>query len=142
MTEIALLINAALVLALVLFFTNASAVFGPKRTMDGDKGLPYETGMPPMSRLDRIPATYHRYAVLFVIFDVDLAFLVPWGLLRDRLTFEMMISMTTFILLVGLTLTTVPKIPPLVTTLSFFFRCFTICSSSFLAYAWGRKTRR
>ncbi|MBI3548048.1 MAG: NADH-quinone oxidoreductase subunit A [Elusimicrobia bacterium] len=102
---IAFAINLLVVLALVLFFSNASILLGPTRRMDGDKGLPYETGMPPLEpRLDRMWVSYYRYAVLFVIFDVDLAFLVPWILLRHDLTLVAMISMTVFLLLVGLTL--------------------------------------
>ena len=101
----AFLINILLVGGLVFAFSNASILFGPKRRLEGDKGMPYETGMPPLSaRLERMWVSYYRYAVLFVIFDVDLAFLVPWVLLRRSLDLVAMISLSAFIFLVGLTL--------------------------------------
>ena len=101
----ALFLNAVLVAVAVAAFTNLSVLLGPRRRLEGAKGMPYETGMPPVDRAaDRMSVLYHRFAVLFVIFDVDLSLLVPWVLLRDRLTPAMMASMTGFILLVGLTL--------------------------------------
>lgn len=102
----ALLINAVLVLAAALGLSWASVLLGPRRRLAGDEGLPYETGMPPLSAEppDRMWVSYHRFAVLFVVLDVDLAFLAPWVLLRDQLTREAMIAMTVFILLVGFTL--------------------------------------
>ncbi|MBI5203263.1 MAG: NADH-quinone oxidoreductase subunit A [Elusimicrobia bacterium] len=104
-TTIALLLNVGLVGALVAFFSFSSVLLGPKRRLGGDKGIPYETGLPPMAAANAsMTVMYHRFAVLFVIFDIDLAFLAPWVLLRDRLTLPMMLSMSVFLALVGLTL--------------------------------------
>ena len=38
-------------------------------------------------------------AVLFVVFDVDLAFLLPWAMTRGALTLTAMVAMTVFLLL-------------------------------------------
>lgn len=104
-TTVALLLNAGLVGALTAFFSSSSALLGPRGRFGGDKGIPYETGMPPIAPANAsMTVTYHRYAVLFVIFDIDLAFLAPWVLLRDRLTLEAMVSMSVFLALVALTL--------------------------------------
>ena len=102
-----MLVNLALVGVLVFFFSNASAWFGPRSVFRGEKGIAYEAGMPPMTPSREIPVSYYRFAVLFVLFDVDLAFLIPWILLRRELTLEAMISMTVFIQLIGLTLAVV-----------------------------------
>ncbi|MFA6029020.1 MAG: NADH-quinone oxidoreductase subunit A [Elusimicrobiota bacterium] len=102
---IAFILNVLIVLALAGGMSFASALLGPRRRFKGEKGVPYETGMPPCgSPLGRMSVSYSRLAVLFVVFDVDLAFLAPWVLLRDSLTLGAMVSMTVFILLVGLTL--------------------------------------
>ena len=43
---------------------------------------------------------YHRFAVLFVVFDVDLAFLLPWALNRPALNLVSMTAITFFTLIV------------------------------------------
>lgn len=101
----AFLVAVLLVTAVVAGMSVSSALLGPKRRLDGDKGLPYETGMVPSpSSLGRISVPYRRLALLFVVFDVDLALLLPWALLRGSLTIEAMVSMTVFVLLIALTL--------------------------------------
>lgn len=109
-TTIALLINFGLVGLVVTGFSLSSVLLGPRRRLDGQKGMPYETGMPPIAPANAsMTISYHRYAVLFVIFDIDLAFLAPFVLLRDRLTLTAMLSMSVFLALVGLTLAYVWK---------------------------------
>ena len=101
----ALIINALIVLALAAGMTFASPLFGPARKLPGEKGMPFETGMPPYGApYGRMSVSYCRFAVLFVVFDVDLAFLIPWVLLRRALSLEAMISMSVFLGLIGLTL--------------------------------------
>ncbi|HBL18828.1 MAG: hypothetical protein A2X36_06495 [Elusimicrobia bacterium GWA2_69_24] len=102
---IAFFINAAVVLALAVGMTFASSILGPAKTLKGQKGLEYETGMPPFGApYGRTVVSYYRYAVLFVVFDVDLAFLVPWVLMRDSLDGTAMAAITVFLGLVGLML--------------------------------------
>lgn len=101
----ALAINFLAVTGLVTALSRVNRLLGPRPRLDGDKGLPYETGMPPLEPgLGRMGVLYQRYALLFVAFDVDLAFLLPWALLRDRLTTEAMAAMSLLLFLVGLTL--------------------------------------
>ena len=102
---LAFVINFFLVAGLVAVLTFASPLLGARRTMEGDKGLPYETGMRPMEHAaGGMWVSYFRFAVLFVIFDVDLAFLVPWVLLRGSVDLAMMISLSVFVGLVAFTL--------------------------------------
>jgi len=46
---------------------------------------PYECGVPLLGRTGvRVPTKYYLYALLFVLFDVEAAFLFPWAVLyRD-----------------------------------------------------------
>ena len=44
---------------------------------------------------------YWRFAVLFVVFDVDLAFLLPWALTRGAVTAGQLAAMTIFVGLLG-----------------------------------------
>ncbi|MDE2293738.1 MAG: NADH-quinone oxidoreductase subunit A [Elusimicrobia bacterium] len=104
----AILINLALCTGISLAMAYASRLLGHKRTMEGDKALPYETGVKPMPpAFGRMTATYHRFAVLFVVFDVDLAFLVPFILLRPQAGPRELAALTLFVTLVALTLAVV-----------------------------------
>src|SRR5208282_6826055 len=99
---IAFWLNVLLVAALATALSCTSRLFGPKSRIEGEKGMPYETGMPPFGPSPaRVPVLYYRFAVLFVVFDVDLAFLAPWVWLRHSLSLTAMVSMTAFFLLVG-----------------------------------------
>lgn len=103
---VAMIINLALVLGLLLVFVSAGKLLGPRgRAHAKDYGMPYETGMPPMEpSLDHMSVLYYKFAVLFVVFDVDLAFLLPWALGRPALDLGMMVSVTLFTALVALML--------------------------------------
>jgi NADH:ubiquinone oxidoreductase subunit 3 (subunit A) len=108
MTALALFalgVNALIVLALTGAFTNAGRILGPRSVHRGDGDLPYEAGMPPLSAPHaRMTVLYHRFAVLFVVFDVDLAFLLPWALNRRELDAASLASITGFTLVVLLML--------------------------------------
>lgn len=98
---IAVAMNLLAVLALVSLFANAGWLFGPKSKHEGDADMPYETGLPPLSAgHERMGALYWRYAVLFVVFDVDLAFLLPWVLARPVLDAATVTAVTVFTFLV------------------------------------------
>ena len=95
----ALVVNFLVVLAITGLFTNAGKLFGPKPEHLGDAEMPYETGLPPLSPAhERMTVLYHRFAVLFVVFDVDLAFLLPWALNKPGL--DAMLAMTFFVTMV------------------------------------------
>ena len=97
----ALAINFLAVLAITGLFTNAGKLFGPKSVHEGDADMPYETGLPPLSPAhERMTVLYHRFAVLFVVFDVDLAFLLPWALNKPTLNALSMAAITGFMLTV------------------------------------------
>src|SRR5882724_5443572 len=44
------------------------------------KDSPYESGMPPLgSAHERFSVKFYLVAVLFIIFDIETVFLIPWG---------------------------------------------------------------
>jgi NADH-quinone oxidoreductase subunit A len=102
MTNWAIAFDLAFVLALVVFLTNAGKMFGPKPKHEGDADIPYETGERPLEpSLGHMSVLYWKFAVLFVAFDVDLAFLLPWVLGRADLTLRAAAFVSLFIGLVG-----------------------------------------
>jgi len=77
---------------------------GPKRT-NPDKELPFETGNLPTPGSARTPFPVHFYlvAILFVVFDVEIAFLYPWAVQFKHLGLFGLVEMVIFlfILFVG-----------------------------------------
>ena len=44
------------------------------------KGMPYESGMPPLgSARERFSIKFYLVAMLFIIFDIETVFLIPWA---------------------------------------------------------------
>ena len=44
------------------------------------KDSPYESGMPPLgSARERFSVKFYLVAMLFIIFDIETVFLIPWG---------------------------------------------------------------
>lgn len=104
----ALLLNLLFCGVLCVAMAFLSNVLGKKKSMGGDKAMPYETGMPPVApAFGRMTSTYQRFAILFVVFDVDLAFLVPFVLLRPEAGARELWVLTGFLTLVALTLAVV-----------------------------------
>ncbi|MEK7384111.1 MAG: NADH-quinone oxidoreductase subunit A [Elusimicrobiota bacterium] len=98
---IAVAMNLLAVLAIVSLFANAGRLFGPRSRHEGDADMPYETGLPPLSGgHERMGVLYWRYAVLFVVFDVDLALLLPWVLVRPMLDAATLAAVSVFTLLI------------------------------------------
>ncbi|MBI5245980.1 MAG: NADH-quinone oxidoreductase subunit A [Elusimicrobia bacterium] len=95
---LALAINGLVVLAITGLFANAGRLFGPRPTHKGDADMPYETGLPPLApAYERMTVGYWRFAVLFVVFDVDLAFLLPWALSKPVMDLSSVLAVTGFI---------------------------------------------
>lgn len=90
--------------ALVAMFVALSAWLGPK-SMNEIKGQPFETGMIPKTDARRpFPIKYYLVAILFIVFDIEVAFLYPWAVGFRDLGMTGFISMMIFlaILLVAL----------------------------------------
>ena len=55
-------------------------IFGPQRPA-GKKSMPYDSGMTPIGPgTRRIPVRFYLIAVLFILFDIEVVFFIPWAL--------------------------------------------------------------
>jgi NADH-quinone oxidoreductase subunit A len=61
-----------------------SSVLGPSRPT-AEKSAPYECGMPPVGNArERQSVKFYLVAMIFLLFDIEVAFLYPWAMaLRD-----------------------------------------------------------
>jgi NADH-quinone oxidoreductase subunit A len=103
-------------IAILIFFTTAvgaiavilGTIFGPRRPSD-KKAMPYESGMNPIGPgTRRVPVRFYLIAVLFILFDIEVVFFIPWALVfknfvKDGQGVFMLAEMLVFIviLLVG-----------------------------------------
>jgi len=56
-----------------------SHFLGPRRPTDV-KERPYESGMPPLGTAhERFSVKFYLVAVLFILFDIETVFLIPWA---------------------------------------------------------------
>ena len=77
--------------------------FGPHRPTLR-KSLPYESGMRPIGPgTRRMPVRFYLIAVLFILFDIEVVFFLPWAVVFRKLGMFGLIEMLVFIviLLVG-----------------------------------------
>jgi NADH-quinone oxidoreductase subunit A len=76
---------------------------GPRRPTER-KAAPYESGMQPIGPgRRRVPVRFYRVAVLFILFDIEVIFFLPWAVVYRKLGLFGIIEMLIFIaiLLVG-----------------------------------------
>jgi NADH-quinone oxidoreductase subunit A len=76
------LIYAVLVMAFPAVTLVLAALIRPTSTSGGAKLKPYECGIPPEGDArGRYSVRFYIVAMLFVIFDVETMFLIPWAIL-------------------------------------------------------------
>ena len=93
-----------LALGLTLLIANISYIFGPHNPTFR-KTAPYESGMKPIGpAVRRLPVKFYLIAVLFILFDIEVIFFLPWAVVFRDLGFYGLLIMGTFIfiLTVGL----------------------------------------
>ena len=78
-------------------------IFGPRRS-SARKAMPYESGMDPIGPgTRRVPMRFYLIAVLFILFDIETVFFLPWAIVFRQLGLFGLAEMFVFIaiLLVG-----------------------------------------
>lgn len=78
-----------IVLAIVLgtLVVVLGTIFGPKRPTE-KKSMPYESGMIPYGPgTRRMNIRYYLIAVLFILFDIEVVFFLPWAVSFRELGF-------------------------------------------------------
>ena len=76
------------------------ALLGPKKPGRA-KLMPYESGNDPAGEVKRFPVHFYVVAMLFILFDVDAAFLYPWALIFKELGLFGFVEMMIFMGLLG-----------------------------------------
>ena len=77
--------------------------FGPRRPT-ARKSEPYESGMRPYGPGQRrVPVHFYLVAVLFILFDIEIVFMLPWAVVFQDMKVSGLLQMGVFIgvLLVG-----------------------------------------
>jgi len=91
-------------IGLALIIANISWVFGPSNPTSR-KRSPYESGMKPIGpAVRRVPVKFYLIAVLFILFDIEVIFFLPWAVIFRDLGFYglAVMGMFVFILTIGL----------------------------------------
>ncbi|MFI4937303.1 MAG: NADH-quinone oxidoreductase subunit A [Candidatus Berkiellales bacterium] len=98
-----ILIFMGLAVALGIFLVVLGALISPHHP-DPEKLSQYECGFEPFesSRL-KFDVRYYLVAILFIIFDLEVAFLFPWAVIVKQLPWPAIIAMGIFLalLLIG-----------------------------------------
>ncbi|HSQ26636.1 MAG TPA: NADH-quinone oxidoreductase subunit A [Anaerolineales bacterium] len=73
--------------------------FGPRRPTPR-KEMPYESGMRPIGPGSRrMPVRFYLVAVLFILFDIEVVFFLPWAVVYKKLGIFGLVEMLIFILI-------------------------------------------
>lgn len=93
-----LLVIFAVGLLIALIAIMLGMLFGPRRPT-ARKSAPYESGMIPYGPgRRRISIRYYLIAVLFILFDIEVVFVVSWAVVLRKLGTYGLISMLVFLL--------------------------------------------
>ncbi len=99
---IPLCVMAVLVAGIAASFILASVFLGPRKRHP-IKDTPFECGLPSQGyAAGAMPVRFYVTAMLFIIFDVELAFLFPWAVVFRSLGLFGFVAMLVFFVIVGL----------------------------------------
>ena len=92
---------AVIVAGIAGMFIVASVFLGPK-SRNPVKDSPFESGMPSEGYKEgSMPVRFYIMAMLFIVFDVELAFLFPWAVVFRALGLFGFVEMLLFFVVVG-----------------------------------------
>lgn len=98
---IAMMIAIATLIAFIAI--GMGELFGPKKK-SSEKDIPYESGITPYGEgTRRMPIRFYLIAVLFILFDIEVIFFLPWAIAFRQLGIFGLLEMVVFItiLLIG-----------------------------------------
>ena len=94
-----ILILFVLTTVLAFFVIGASSVLGPKRG-SLRKLMPYESGMSPIGwGNQRIPERLYLVAMIFILFDIEIIFMLPYALIFRQLGVFGLVEIGVFVLI-------------------------------------------
>ncbi len=72
----------------------------PRRRPTPIKLMPYESGMTPLGTArERFSVKFYLVAMLFILFDIEVVFLIPWGVAFRQLGLLGLVAMTVFVVI-------------------------------------------
>jgi NADH-quinone oxidoreductase subunit A len=99
---VAVSISFGLCAVVVTIMVLASRLLGKRHTTK-IKLEPFECGNPPSGPVfgSRFPVKFYLTAILFIVFDVEVVFLYPWGVIFRRLGWFGLYEMAAFVLILA-----------------------------------------
>src|SRR5258706_12959234 len=96
---LSILIMIALGAGFALISVLLSSVLGPSKPTP-EKSAPYECGMPPVGDArDRQSFKFYLVAMIFLLFDIEVAFLYPWAMALRELGWPGFVQVVLFMTL-------------------------------------------
>ena len=96
---VAIAVMVALATIIALIAIGLGTLFGPRKPSEA-KSMPYESGMNPYGEgTRRMPVRFYLVAVLFILFDIEVIFLLPWAIVFRQLGVFGLIEMIIFIVI-------------------------------------------
>ena len=96
-----ILILGGVAVGFAVFTLAVSQLLGRSRPNPA-KSAVYECGVPPIGTArERFPIKFYLVCMLFILFDVDAAFLYPWALIFRQLGLYGLVEMAVFVFLLG-----------------------------------------
>jgi len=93
-SSLIVLMIAAVAFSLIAILVSKFVV---KATKNKNKGLPYECGVPTQGpSWIQFNVGYYLFALIFLIFDVELVFLYPWAVVVKKLGWMALIEIVIF----------------------------------------------
>lgn len=96
-----ILILGGVAVGFAVFTLVLSSLLGRARPNPAKSEM-YECGVPPIGTArERFPIKFYLVCMLFILFDVDAAFLYPWALIFRQLGVFGLVEMAVFVFLLG-----------------------------------------
>jgi NADH-quinone oxidoreductase subunit A len=96
-----ILILGVVAVGFAVFTLFVSQLLGKARP-NPQKSAVYECGVPAIGTArERFPIKFYLVCMLFILFDVDAAFLYPWALIFRQLGLYGLVEMAVFVFLLG-----------------------------------------
>jgi len=93
-----ILVFLAISIVLGIVLLSVGGLLGPRRP-DSEKLSPYECGFEAFEdSRTRFDVRYYLVAILFIIFDLEIAFFIPWALVLDKLGTYGLLAMMVFVI--------------------------------------------
>jgi NADH-quinone oxidoreductase subunit A len=97
-----MLFLAFIIFALIILAANIISKKLARRNDEKLKLTIYECGFPTTKQPNRISPHFYLFALLFILFDIEIIFMFPWAVNFKALGMFGFVEMTLFILLLGI----------------------------------------